>query len=70
MKIVTLTQVYVRSIEILRFGAEIKTNLSFEWRRIYLYCSFFAGGGHPLAVWAEFEAVDLLAVALVREDAT
>ena len=36
---------------------------------VYLDSSFFTGGGDPLAVWAELEAVDLLAVALVGEDA-
>ena len=38
-------------------------------KTLYLDSSFFTGGGDPLAVRAEFEAVDLLAVALVGEDA-
>ena len=37
---------------------------------IHLYGSFFSCRGDPLAVGAEFEAVDPLAVAFIGEDAT
>ena len=40
-----------------------------RWRTLYLDCALLPGGGDPLSVWAELDAVDLLAVALVGEDA-